>query len=110
MFLIREFAWCKQYGLDFIDVRISDNAITIRYSYKIKKKPHMLEVINWIRKYTDNPIIQQNNMLLISEWKSHNLLHWLNIERDRTKHCDLDINPLSKKILYVLASLFYWGQ
>jgi hypothetical protein len=109
MFLIREFDWCKKYDLDKVEVYLSDDCATIHNSYKIKKISHMLDVIKWIRQYNKS-VTKQNIIVMLAEWRVHNLLYWLNIERDRTQHCDIDINNWLIKTLYVIASFFYFGQ
>ena len=109
MILIKEFNWCKKYDIDKIEVHLSDNCATIYNSYKIKKISHMLDVIKWIKQH-NKPVTEQNITVMLAEWRSHNLLYWLNIERDRTKHCDIDINSWWMKVLYVLTSLLYFGQ
>ena len=40
MRLIRTFNWCNQYGIDKVEVVLSDNVATIINSNKIKKKLH----------------------------------------------------------------------
>lgn len=44
---------------------------------------------------------------LINEWRVHNLLYELNIERDRTESVDLDVDqPWYMKVLYTVISPF----
>lgn len=45
---------------------------------------------------------------MVNEWRVHNLLYSLNIQRHRTKNVDLDINqPWYMKIIYTILSPFY---
>ena len=43
--LIKYFTWCKDYGLDEVETTVSQEAVTIYNSHKIKKWKHMKEVI-----------------------------------------------------------------
>jgi hypothetical protein len=109
MQLIRTFKWCGQYDIDKIEVNLTDSCATIINSYKIKKLSHMIDVVKWLKEH-NKPVTQQNIFVMLAEWRAHNLLYWLNIERDRTQHCDIDINNWLIKTLYVIASFFYFGQ
>ena len=109
MILIREFDWCKKYNLDKVEVHLSDDCATIYNSYKIKKISHMIDVIKWIKQYSKH-VTEQNIMVMLVEWRVHNLLYWLNIERDRTMHCDINVNSWWMKTLYATLSLLYFGQ
>lgn len=111
MTIIKEFSWCKEYGIDHVRINIEWNWNTIWYSYKIKKIKHMREVIEWMKTYNDNEkLLAIPNWFIIAEWRTHNLLYWLNYERTRTRHLDINADyPLLHKIGYVVGSLFYWG-
>ena len=109
MILIREFDWCKKYNIDKLEVHLSDDCATIYNSHKIKKISHMLDVIKCIKQYS-KPVTEQNTIVMLAEWRVHNLLYWLNIERDRTAHCDINVNSWWMKTLYVTLSLLYFGQ
>lgn len=107
MTIIKEFSWCKKYDIDSVKVDIHSNYITIYYSYKIRKKKHMKEVLNWIKgfKNLDLPMY-----LLVAEWKTHNLLYNWNYQRERTRHVNLENTMFLKhRIRYFLLSLFYWN-
>ena len=84
MRLIKEYEWCKEYGIDCLAIDIYEGYITILDSYKITKISHMLEVIETIRQYSR--IFNRSNFQLVSEWRSHNLLYDLNYETARTKN------------------------
>ena len=105
----KTFNWCYQYGIDYIDVTLSDNNVTIFNSYKIKKLSHMIDVVKWLKEY-NKPVTQQSTFLMVSEWRAHNLLYWLNIEKDRTKHIDININSWFMKLAYIVISMFYFGK
>ena len=109
MILFKNFDWCKDYNLDKVSILLLDDYVTIYNSYKIKKTSHMFDVIKWIKQY-NKPVTKQNTKILLVEWKSHNLLYWLNIKRDRTIHCDINVNTWWEKIIYFILSLFYFGQ
>jgi hypothetical protein len=107
--LIKEFGWCKEYGLDYIHVALSDSTITIMDSYKVKRLKHMREVIDWVKTY-DTEVGKRSWISLVSEWRAHNLLYWLGVEKDRTVHCDLNNETSIRRVLYFLGSLVYFGQ
>ena len=107
--LIKEFGWCKDYGMSFIHVNLSNETITIKDSYKVKRLKHMKDVIDWVKTY-DTTVGKRSWISLVSEWRAHNLLYWLGIEKDRTAHCDLNCESNIRKVLYFLGSLVYFGQ
>lgn len=109
MRLIKSFDWCNQYGIDKVEVVLSDNVATIINSYKIKKLSHMIDVVKWLKSY-DEPVTQQSIFIMVSEWRAHNLLYWLNIEKDRTANVDIDINAWWMKLSYAIISMLYFGQ
>ena len=107
--MLREFSWCKEYGIESLDIRINEThkTVTIYNSYKIKKYKHMKEVIETIQLYHE---FNKPVWLQIAEWRSHNLLYFLNFQRDRTQHVDLDYNQDWKlKVGYTVLSLFYFN-
>lgn len=114
MKIIKEFVWCKEYGMEYVAASfdISNKFITVWDSYKIKKRKHMVEVIEWLRTYSDYSEITMAPMwYLVSEWCAHNLLHSLGFKQDHTQHLDLDTTtPWYQKVGYVFLSCFYWGQ
>lgn len=109
MRLIRSFNWCNQYGIDKVEVVLSDSVATIINSHKIKKLSHMIDVVKWLKSY-DEPVTQQSIFIMVAEWRVHNLLHWLKIEKDRTMHTDININNWKMKLAYAVAAIFYFGQ
>ena len=109
MRLIRSFNWCNQYGIDKVEIVLSDSVATIINSYKIKKLSHMIDVVKWLKSY-DKPVTQQSIFIMVAEWRAHNLLYWLNIEKDRTAHANIYINNWWNKLAYAVEAIFYFGQ
>lgn len=94
-----------------VELRISSDCVTIIDSYKIKHIKDMIAIIKHIKQFKQHTNIANRSLYsMLSEWRAHNLLYWLNIERDRTAHCDLDNESSIRKILYAIISLFYFGQ
>ena len=69
----------------------------------------MKSIINSIRQKCDNSnIIHKRSMYsLINEWRSHNLLYDLHIQRDRTKDVNLNNETLIRRICYSVLSVLY---
>lgn len=110
MKIIRSFSWCKEYDIEMVEIDIKlfypDN-ITIWNSYKIKKIKHQREVLEWVRSYDE---FKRPLWLQIAEWRTHNLLHFFNYQKDRTKHCDLNEDvKWYEQIQFVLLSLLYFN-
>lgn len=91
------------------EVIINKDDICIIDSYKIKTIKNMKCVINSIRQKCDNSnIIHKRSMYsLINEWRSHNLLYDLHIQRDKTKDVNLNNETLIKRICYSVLSVLY---
>lgn len=91
------------------EVIINKDDICIIDSYKIKTIKNMKCVINSIRQKCDNSnIIHKRSMYsLINEWRLHNLLYDLHIQRDRTKDVDLNNETLIRRICYSVLSVLY---
>lgn len=109
MTILKEFSWCKEYGIDSLKITISEwsQSVTIYDSYKIKKRKHMKEVIETIKGYYE---IKKPVWLQIAEWRAHNFLYYFNYQTNRTQHVDLD-NDMNWKINlgYCVLSLFYFN-
>lgn len=93
-----------------LDYKVSANCIKLIDSYTIHKRSEMAIILNWIKdKYPDNAVFKQRTInSLIREWRSHNLLYSLHIERDRTKDVDLNIGQKwYYKVCYFILSIFY---
>lgn len=110
--MFKKFEWCDEYNMEHINIHVYKDSVNIHDSYKIKKHKHIKDVVNYIKtELSEHTTVSKINTIdLISEWKSHNLLYWLNIERDRTAHCDLNHNNIIYRVLYFIMSLFYFGQ
>lgn len=91
------------------EVIINKDDVCIIDSYKIKSIKNMKYVINSVREKCDKTyIIHKRSMYsLINEWRTHNLLYDLHIQRKRTKDVDLNNEPLYRKIGYTILSVFY---
>lgn len=104
----KKFDWGQSYDINSIIVSLYENSLTIYDSYKIKNYKHMKEVLQWISSHEEFNI-KKPMWLLIAEWRTHNLLYKLNIQKERTKHVDLDNNQDWKlKLGYTILSLFYF--
>lgn len=112
MTIIREFSWCKLYGIEYVKINVSvfANHITIFDSYKIKKIKHMLEVLKWARSYAEFGDIETNSKLLqLCKWRACNLLHRFKYQVDRTRSVNLNVTETWRdKVGYIFLSLFYW--
>lgn len=113
MSIIREFSWCKDYGLECVKINIdmANDNITIFDSYKIKCIKHKLEVLDWARTYVEYEKCQMSSRFMqLAEWRAHNLLHAVGFQKDRTRSVDLNYdNKWYEKLGYFFLSLFYWG-
>lgn len=93
-----------------IQYRMSNVAVKILESYRVKKK-FFKKVINRIE--TENPEtkpFQKRTMFdMKMEWATHNFLYNINFQRNRTADVDLncEINIL-KKIAYTIVGLLTW--
>ena len=104
------FDWCTEVGIDAVELNITTNNVAIINSFKIKHLKQMLDVINYIKTINSTSISSRSIFSMLSEWRAHNLLYWLGIFVERTKHCDLNFEVSFKKIGYMFLSLFYLGQ
>lgn len=112
MTIIREFSWCKLYGIEYVKVNVGvfSNRITIFDSYKIRKIKHMLEVLEWVKAYADFEDIETNSKWLqLCKWRAHNLLYGFRYQVDRTRSVNLNvIETRRSQIGSIFLSLFYW--
>ena len=104
------FDWCPKIGIEAVELNVTTNNVTIIDSFKIKHLKQMLDVVNYIKTINSTSISKHSIFSMLSEWRSHNLLYWLGIFNERTKHCDLNFESSYKKIGYIFLSLFYMGQ
>jgi hypothetical protein len=104
------FDWCSKLNLEHVKLQVSADNVMIVDSYKIRRLKYMLDVINYIKTLNNTIISKRKTLSLLSEWRAHNLLYWMGIERERTMHCDLNFENSFKKFLYMILSIFYIGQ
>jgi hypothetical protein len=104
------FDWCSENELEHVKLHITSDNVMIVDSYKITRLKYMLDVINYIKTIKSTVISKRKTLSMLSEWRAHNLLYSIGIERDRTKHCDLNFETTFKKFLYIVLSIFYFGQ
>lgn len=104
------FDWCSKLNLDYVKLQVSSDNVMIVDSYKITRLKYMLDVINYIKTINSTAISKRKTISMLSEWRAHNLLYYIGIERDRTMHCDLNFENSFKKFLYMLLSIFYIWQ
>lgn len=95
-----------------IRVIASEDNTCIVNSYRIEDKNTMKDVLSKIKKSLQDDsslaIHKRSMKSMIREWRVHNLLYSLNIQRDRTESVDLDINqPWYIKVAYFLLSPLY---
>lgn len=93
-------------------VRASESNTCIANSYRVKKSKDMKHVLLEIRQKAQNEpafaIHHRSISSMIREWRVHNLLYYLDIERDRTRSVDLDIpQPWYIRTAYFMLSPFY---
>lgn len=93
-----------------LKVNISEANTCILNSYKVKRVLDMINILHKIQcvaKSTD-AINKRKVSGMVCEWRTHNLLYSLSVERDRTRSVDLDIGqPWYMKVAYTILSLFY---
>lgn len=98
-------------GNKSIKVTCSENDTCIINSYRIKKRKDMKIILEKIRvKVPDAPYAINKLSIneMVNEWRVHNLLYSLGIEKDRT--CSVDLNtpkPWYADIAYKILSVFY---
>lgn len=92
--------------------------VTIYDSYRIKSIKDMIEVISECKEYLEEhstyyeeivPALRDRSYFnLINEWRSHNLLYALGINRIKTTHVDFESNPKWYfNVIYFIGSLCY---
>ena len=89
---------------------VNEDNIHIENSFCVPKRKDMISILNQIRK--DAEIIgityKRSNREWVAEWRAHNLLYELDIEKDRTGSVDLDESETPfRKIIYGILSFFY---
>lgn len=86
---------------------ITNNNIHIPNSYLITKKKEMKKILLQIKsEHPECEVFKRKMSSLCSEWKAHNRLYRLDIEKDRTMSVDLNI-PLKwwVEVLYNIIGI-----
>lgn len=94
-----------------VNINLAENNTTIINSYKIKKIKDMKAILNKARALCgDFYAIKKRSIFgMITEWRAHNLLFALKIQRDRTRSVDLELNQSWwKKVGYFVLSILYF--
>lgn len=95
-----------------VKLNLSESCTSIIDSYRIKKIKDMKNIINMVREQNSDPNLCINKRKIfgmITEWRSHNLLYALGIQRERTKTVDLEEKQsFFLKIAYFIMSIFYF--
>lgn len=101
-----------QYKNFTLKVHASKDNTYIQDSYKVKSIDDMQDILWMIQSEVEDDSMAINKRSIwgmTHEWRAHNLLYSLGIEKDRTRSVDLDINqPWYLKIGYRVLSLFYF--
>lgn len=94
-----------------LKVNIDHNNTSIIDSYRVKSRTDMIDVLTKIRSEVDDSEMAINKRKIygmVNEWRTHNLLYSLGIQRDRTKSVDLNTNqPWYVSLAYTVISPFY---
>lgn len=93
-----------------LKVHVSEDNTTILDSYQVKSPFDMESIIYYIKgKSSDDMAINNRGILgMIHEWRVHNLLYSLGVQKDRTRSVDLNISqPWYIKVIYTILSPFY---
>ena len=87
-------------------INVTEGNIHIHNSYKIKKVKDMNKVIDYVKEKCPTAFKTRSRKSVIREWKVHNFLYKLNIQKSRTIHTDIETkqNPILM-IGYFLISL-----
>lgn len=90
-------------------IATEDNT-NIEDSYRVKNYLDMVNILTMIQEECDSSLAINKRGLcgMVNEWRVHNLLYSLGIQRDRTKSVDLNIGqPWYVKVAYFLISPLY---
>lgn len=104
----------KQFILEYKDfilkVTTTENNTNIQDSYKVKSIDHMIDILYRIQDESSSEMAINKRGVwgMLNEWRTHNLLYSLGIEKYRTKSVDLDYKqPWYMSVAYALISPFY---
>ena len=82
MRLIKEFKWCRRYGLKTVEVdyNLNNKNVIIYRANKIKRLKHMIEVIRWIKQFGEyRKTFDKHIFFYLWRWKTFN---WFNKKND----------------------------
>lgn len=74
---------------------VSRSCCTIFDSYKLYKSKDIVQYVQELRNTLGDPMLSINQRdfdSMVREWKAHNILYTLNIQKERTKSVDLETN------------------
>lgn len=94
-----------------ININLAEDNTTVINSYKIKKIKDMKAILKKARALCGDfyAIKKRSTFGMITEWRAHNLLFALKIQRDRTGSVDLELNQSWwKKVGYFVLSILYF--
>lgn len=79
-------------------------------SYLVKSRADMRGLLVLLRvKAPDCALVNDIPLkTMIREWRAHNLLYALHIQRERTRDVDLNEESWWRKACYAVLSLMYW--
>ena len=101
-----------QYKDFIIKVHASEDNTYIQDSYKVRKIDDMWAILWEIGNEVEDDSMAVNKRGIWSmthEWRAHNLLYSLGIEKDRTGSVDLSLGqPWYARLCYKVLSLFYF--
>lgn len=93
-----------------ISFNLSEGNLQIENSYLIKSSDDMRKILTQISLANDTEYVcPRTTKSMIREWKSHNLLYYLGLFKERTKHVDLNFkSKWYENVGYFIISLLYW--
>lgn len=70
-----------------------------------------LEMMRFIRStLASGPFAERDALSYFSEWRAHQFLHEIGVDKSRTVIIDLDVaEPVWRRFLYFLLSILYLG-
>lgn len=95
--------------MEDMDIKVTENNIHIKDSYKISKK-YFESILKEIKKnYPNCNVWERSFCSLKQEWSAHNFLYLLNYKRERVKDVDLNV-PIKwyVKIRYFIVGIIGW--
>lgn len=95
-----------------LKLNLSESCTSIIDSYRVKKIKDMIGILKMARGQANDPNLCINKRKIygmVNEWRTHNLLYTLGIQRERTKTVDMELNQsIFLKIAYAIISIFYF--